>query len=442
MASEAVMPWRVFVSHTSELREFPAAGSFVAAVERAVAAAGHVAVDMADFPAVDEPPAEVCVERVRSCDVYVGVLGTRYGSPVRDRPDVSYTELEFEAATNAEIPRLLFLLDTDAVDIGIPPARLMDQQYGDRQTAFRQRVVDSGLTAQQFANPDQLQNLVERSLRALRDTRARIDSGLTRESQPSPAPPVRASKFVNPPPSTAPGWFQDRHVETGLIAEFLAADGLRMMSVIGRGGIGKTAMVCRLLKGLEAGRIPDVPDDLVALGVDGIVYLSPVGLHQVDFPNLYADLCRLLPGEVADRLAGLYRDAHNTPERLMFALLEAFPAGRVVVLLDNLESVMDSATEVVADTALDEALRALLRAPEHAVKVIVTTRVAPRELLRVEPARHRQIRLDEGLEHRRRRHTCSGRSMLTGRWACATPPTNCWAWPGNGPVGFLGRWRH
>jgi uncharacterized protein DUF4062 len=51
----------------------------VAAVERAISACGHVVVDMADFPAADQVPVELCRERVRSCEVYVGALGTRFG---------------------------------------------------------------------------------------------------------------------------------------------------------------------------------------------------------------------------------------------------------------------------------------------------------------------------------------------------------------------------
>ncbi len=109
--------WRVFISHTSELRNFPAGTSYVAALERAIAAAGHVVVDMADFAAADEAPAQLCGEKVRGCEVYVGVLGTRYGSPVRDMRGVSYTELEFETATEVGLDRLVFLLDTDADDV-------------------------------------------------------------------------------------------------------------------------------------------------------------------------------------------------------------------------------------------------------------------------------------------------------------------------------------
>jgi tetratricopeptide (TPR) repeat protein len=154
--------------------------------------------------------------------------------------------------------------------------------------------------------------------------------------------------------------------------------------------------VCRLLKALEGGHLPD---DLGELAVDGIVYLSPAGAHPVNFPNLFADLCRLLPPETADRLLQRYRDPHQTPTALMRALLDAFPSGRVVVLLDNAEDVIDtrSGEFAITDAALDEALRALLAAPAHGVKVILTTRVAPRELLLVQPERQHRLDLDEGL---------------------------------------------
>jgi tetratricopeptide (TPR) repeat protein len=161
--------WRVFVSHTSELRVFPAGSSYVAAVERAVSACGHVIVDMAGFPAADLPAAELSRERVRGCRVYVGVLGTRYGSPVRDEPEMSYTELEFETATEAGLDRLVFLLDTDAADVGIPPSGLIDLEFGARQEAFRRRVRDSGLVTARFTDPATLGQLVERSLRELAD---------------------------------------------------------------------------------------------------------------------------------------------------------------------------------------------------------------------------------------------------------------------------------
>src|SRR3954452_11629927 len=151
--------WRVFVSHTKELREYPRGSSYVAAVGRAIAAAGHVIVDMADFPAASLPPAQLCIDRVQGCEVYVGLLGTRYGSPVPDRPEMSYTELEFDTATQAALDRLVFLLDTEADNLCIPLSQLIDRDFGSRQDAFRRRVRESGLTTRSFANPDQLARL-------------------------------------------------------------------------------------------------------------------------------------------------------------------------------------------------------------------------------------------------------------------------------------------
>jgi hypothetical protein len=59
--------------------------------------------------------------------------------------------------------------------------------------------------------------------------------------------------------------------------------------------------------------------------------------------------------------------------------------------------VVDPETLAIRDAELDEALRALLTLPHHAVKVILTTRVAPRPLTLVEPGRQDAIDLDEGL---------------------------------------------
>ena len=157
---------RVFVSHTSELREYPAARSFVAAAEQAVTRIGGVVLDMAYFTAREDQPASYCREQVERADVYAGIIGFRYGSPVKDEPDLSYTELEFAAASELGLPRLVFVLDETAV-LPLPGVFLSDPVFGDRQRAFRDRVKDAGITVQRVNSPDQLEMLLFQALTAL-----------------------------------------------------------------------------------------------------------------------------------------------------------------------------------------------------------------------------------------------------------------------------------
>ncbi len=259
--------------------------------------------------------------------------------------------------------------------------------------AQRARIQDE--MAQLDADIARLQAVVDDPEGAAKRQQASIDAGLERVRQPASAPRT-TTKFINPPPGLAPDYFQDRHVETKLVADFINNPAQRLLTIIGRGGVGKTAMVCRLLKGLEIGKLPD---DLGEMKVDGIVYLSAIGSRRVNFGNLYADLCRLLPQNIADELDALYREPQVSAAAKTEKLLTHFPDGRHVVLLDNMEDGIDPEKRHLTDSELDEALRTLLDTPHHGVKVIITTRLKPRQLTLHQPGRqHTPLELDEGLE--------------------------------------------
>jgi transcriptional regulator with XRE-family HTH domain len=141
---------QVFVSHTSDMAQFPVGRSFVQAALDAVSRAGMAPVDMRHFAAQDETPADYCQRRARECEVYVVVVGFQYGSQVPGET-VSYTELEFQAATTAGIPRLVFLLDetADPSDPG--------EGSADPAGQFRQRLRAAGLIVRTFTSADGLE---------------------------------------------------------------------------------------------------------------------------------------------------------------------------------------------------------------------------------------------------------------------------------------------
>jgi len=228
---------RVFLSHTSELARFPERRSYVAAAKDAVTRAGNAVSDMEYFTARERSPADYCWEVVRGCDVYVGLIGLRYGSPVRDQPSVSYTELEFNVATEAVLPRLVFLLEEDPVPSALPGE---EPGFPVRQAAFRQRLRDSGVTVRAVASPEQLELVLFQAL---------IESGLAMAGS-APMPAFRhpsGPAIVGRPVRLAqrPAFLAGREeLLTDLDARLSVGPraGMRTAVLCGLGGSGKTSV--------------------------------------------------------------------------------------------------------------------------------------------------------------------------------------------------------
>jgi tetratricopeptide (TPR) repeat protein len=216
-------PRRVFISHTAELRALPERRSFIAAIEAAIIRAGDVVVDMVYFTAHDQPPAQLDHDTVARADVFLLLAGFCYGTPVRDRPELSYTEHEFETACKLGIPRLVFLLSDQAQG----PARLfLDPQHGARQARFRQRLRDSGLTTTDVLSPDHAETLV-------------FDALVTLPRPESTPAPVRRVWGIPARPTRFTG--RDEQLSR-MRAALTAHKPAVAQAVHGMGGVGKTTL--------------------------------------------------------------------------------------------------------------------------------------------------------------------------------------------------------
>ena len=339
----------VFLSHTSELREHPEGGSFVAAAEAAARRAGHGVIDMGYFPPADREPADYCRAMVARADVYVGIIGLRYGAPVPDRPGTSYTELEFEAATRCGMPRLVFMLREDAPSL--PPVS-QPADHRARQQAFRHRVQESGLTVAWVATPAELEARLSEALAELRGERAGA-AGAPAAPRPAlgapagrPEPPCAACGRQRPVPP-AHRWRPSRLVRSLRRTRLLPALGIvALLATSGSEGgrlagsvsfVGSQAqpaaeslaMTRDVLAGFGApvhfDSQPPAADDIRAILAGQAVGVSPIDLTD----QTHGDMLALQAGNALQDVTPLLQQLQTT-RRFQGALLAPgqFGSGR------------------------------------------------------------------------------------------------------------------
>jgi tetratricopeptide (TPR) repeat protein len=303
--SGAMETSRVFVSHTADMARFPLGRSFVQAALDAVARAGMVPVDMRYFAARDGKPADYCRERVAGCEIYVAVVGFRYGSQVPGGA-VSYTELEFEAASTAGRPRLVFLLGEAA---GLPPG------FADADSAvveaFRQRLRDAGLIVKAFTSDADLELEMFHALTAI--------------SRPAPL----AVRYALPPDTAA---FTGRDGELDRITAAATGAGgvVAIHAIDGMPGVGKTALAVHVAHLLQ----DRFPDRQLFIDLHGHTPRQDPVPPQAALAGLLTAVgvdARYLPEDLAGR-TNLWRD-RMAGQRALLVLDNAASSAQIAPLL-------------------------------------------------------------------------------------------------------------
>ena len=149
-------PWRVFVSSTKEdllpYRE---------AVESVLTGMEHVPLGMEYFVSSPDSPIDICISTVRRSQLYIVIVGMRYGS-IEEGSGKSFTELEYDEAVKNKIPILAFIIDEE--NCPVLPKFVDTGEKAEKLKAFKEKLKSSYLVSR-FSSVDDLKLLVEKSVR-------------------------------------------------------------------------------------------------------------------------------------------------------------------------------------------------------------------------------------------------------------------------------------
>lgn len=204
-----------------------------------------------------------------------------------------------------------------------------------------------------------------------RDTDKRSSTETPDDSQSNPSELLAPRpRIVNLRPRDVAHSFKNREDEISAFLRYLSEDGVRLITVVGRAGMGKTAFACRVLADLEQGilRVPERDTELV---IGGILYLSARSTG-LSLDRIYVDVARMLD----ETAAGWLKARWENPEMSLVAkvehLLEAMQGDLYVILLDNFEDVL-AEDHTISEEGLRIFVESCLTQPTRA-RLIVTSR--------------------------------------------------------------------
>ena len=279
---------RVFVSSTMEE---------LAAERRAVRDAVtrlRLVPTMFELGARSHPPREVYRAYLAQSQVFVAVYWQSYGWVA---PGEQVSGLEDEYLLSAGLPRLIYVKS---------PADNRDP----RLAQMLDRITDEGgVSYQNFSDPAELQQLVENDLAVLLTERFTVAQPPGGTAAGDELPPADALPV---PPTPLVG----REEAAAAVEALVSRDGVRLVTLTGPGGSGKSRLALEAAGRLRPGF------------ADGVRFIDLTSVTSAD----------LVPGAIA---AGLGLNTSGT--RIGTDLVSYLRSRRVLLVLDNFEQVTDAA---------------------------------------------------------------------------------------------------
>jgi len=215
---------KVFISATSrDLR------SYRLALRDALLTGGEV------LPVIQEhfPPGygavrELLSREIGACEAVICLVGEAFGMAPQDRPERSYTQLEYDLARELQ-RRYYVFITADGWQPDEPPENSADQE--DRQRRHRAAVSGSDDAYTPFVTREELAALGLQLIPHLR-----------RLVAPAPDRPLAAVHSVRAPLAD----FTGRGEQLGRLLDAVEDSGALICGVRGTGGVGKTALAEKL----------------------------------------------------------------------------------------------------------------------------------------------------------------------------------------------------
>ncbi len=181
---------------------------------------------------------------------------------------------------------------------------------------------------------------------------------------------VNSLKITGKPPRELTRFFRDREKIRQTIYKYLNSDDARIITLIGRGGMGKTAIALKVLNDLKKEQI-EIPENLKPL--KGIVHFSNRTFNQINIQRIFQNISNLFFDQRRKLINQLAINENMSTSDKISEMDMLLKGGNYLLLFDEMERLLGEDGKFKQENLnifFDEILR-----NKSSMKIIATSRV-------------------------------------------------------------------